>query len=130
MTDDHHGAVVKAGEAAHDRAIIAEGPVAVELEKIAEDLPNVIECAGALGVPGQLGPLPRRQLPVEFMLQLGKFHPQLADLVLDSGFCAAGSREFFDLFLDFTERFFKLKVIAHCGMSPDSPGIGWLRYQR
>jgi hypothetical protein len=104
----------------------------VEFEKVTEDFTDIVEGAWALGVPGELGPLPGGKLCVELMLQLGELHPQFADFVLDTGFGAARGCEFLDLFLDFAERLFKFKVIAHSDVPP-GPGpspIGGLRYQR
>src|SRR5262249_35116779 len=119
VADDHDRPVIEAGEAADNSSVVAERPVSVEFEKAVENLTNIVESAGALGMSGELGSLPGGQFPVEFMLQLGQLHSQLANFVLDAGFPIPRSREFLDLFLDFTKRLFKLKVIAHRDGLPD-----------
>ena len=64
-------------------------------------------------MPGELGALPGSQFAVERMFDLGEFHPQLADFVLRGRLSGRNGREFFDLFFDLADRFFKLEIIAH-----------------
>ena len=85
----------------------------MELEKVAERFTDIIEGAGPLGMPGELGALPGGQFAVELMFDLGEFHPQFADFVLSARFRRPDGCEFFDLLFDFADRLFKIKVIAH-----------------
>jgi len=85
----------------------------MKLKKIPKEIADVIECAGSLRMPGELRTLPGSQFAVERMFDLRQLHPQLADLVLRSRFPGRDGREFFDLFFDLADRFFKLEVIAH-----------------
>src|SRR4029077_11465298 len=113
MADNHDRPVVVCREASDDGTIVAERAVTMELEKVSEQIHAIIARAEALGLPGELGSLPGSQFAIEGMFDLCQFHPQFADLVLGSRFPRRGGCEFFDLFFDLADRFFKLEVIAH-----------------
>jgi hypothetical protein len=61
VPEDDDGAILEAGDAADDRAVVGEGPIAVKLEEVREEHRDVVEEVGAAGMPGELDPLPRRQ---------------------------------------------------------------------
>ena len=58
----------------------------MEFQKPAAEFADVIECAGALGVAGELGPLPGGQCAIELMLDLRKLSAQLPDFFLRGRF--------------------------------------------
>ena len=43
MADEHDAEVAQAGEAGADGAVVAEGPVAVQLDELVEDQVDVVE---------------------------------------------------------------------------------------
>ena len=85
----------------------------MELKKVSEEIPDIIEGAGSLGMPGELRALPGGQFAVEGVFDLGQFHPQFADFILGGRFSRRSGCELFDLFFDLADRFFELEVIAH-----------------
>ena len=52
MTDNHHRSIVEPGKPAHDRAIVAEIAIAVQLQKIAAQFIDIVEGGGALRMTG------------------------------------------------------------------------------
>src|SRR5690606_3420445 len=82
LVPDHHDRPsIQARPAAHDRRGVAERAVAVQLDEIREDPGNVIERVRAAGVPRELGPLDRGQVPIRLGLELLEFPFQDRDLV-------------------------------------------------
>ena len=113
MADDHDGPIVEASEASDDGTIVTERTVPMKLTEIPEEITDVIEGTGPLGMSGKLRALPRSEFVVEGIFDLGQLHPQLADLFLGGRFPGGNSRELFYLFFDLANRFFELEVIAH-----------------
>ena len=60
VTDDHDRPSVQQGGAAHYGWVVAEGPIAVELDELVEHLRDQGQRARALRVAGQLDAAPRR----------------------------------------------------------------------
>ena len=58
----------------------------MELKKVPEEITDVIEGAGSLGMPGELGSLPGSQFAVQLMFDLRQLRPQFADLILGANF--------------------------------------------
>ena len=65
VADHHHRLAVEAGEAAHDRLVVAEDAVAVQLDAVLEQQADEVERVRALRVPGDLGALPGGQARVD-----------------------------------------------------------------
>ena len=51
MADEHDFEVVQVGQTGHDRLVVAEGAVTVQLEELLEDQLDIIAGLGALLVP-------------------------------------------------------------------------------
>ncbi|CDN45526.1 hypothetical protein BN871_HW_00060 [Paenibacillus sp. P22] len=122
MADDRHRHSVQLGQAADDRQIVREQPVAVQLQEIREDVMDEVERGRTLMVAGQMHLLGRAELAVHLVLQLLAAGFQTGDLVgeVDARILA----EPFQL-LDFAakvaERLLKRQFRRH-GLSPPSRG--------
>src|SRR4030095_2397897 len=64
MTDDDEPLLLEARETADTRSVVAEEPIAVELDEIVEQELDEVARVGPLGVAGQLRALPGRQARV------------------------------------------------------------------
>ena len=60
VADEHHLEVVEPGEAGADGPVVAERPVAVQLDELVEDQLDVVERLRPLADAGRPGPSPRR----------------------------------------------------------------------
>src|SRR3989338_735449 len=74
-------------EPAHDRAVVAEEPVAVQLDHVREEQGEVVERVGPLGVAGELDALPGGEAAVNatfehFELHLQRLHQLRVPLAL------------------------------------------------
>src|SRR5690606_40836358 len=58
MADDDHTAVRDLAKPAHNRGIVAIQPVAMQLNELRADAPNVVEGRGTLGVSRDLNDIP------------------------------------------------------------------------
>src|SRR5229473_4129038 len=73
LVPDHHDAhAVEPRPAAHQGGIVAEQPVAVQLDEVREHSAQVVERVRSLGVAGHLDALHRRQVLVDLGAQLGE----------------------------------------------------------
>src|SRR5262249_18566610 len=59
LAEHDQRAAVEAGEAADDRRVVAEAAIAAEFDEVGEDLADVVEGVGTIGVLGELELLPR-----------------------------------------------------------------------
>ena len=110
MPDHHHGVFAQTGQAPDDRLIIGKGTVTVEFMKVFKNGIHVVKRVRAVGMAGDQSRLPGRELPVDFRGLLRHFalKPRNFALVLRAVFLSVVF-EFFDLCVDFTQRFFKFK---------------------
>src|SRR5207247_145105 len=79
LRDHHDGVAAKAREPAHDRAVLAEAAVTVQLDQVAAEDAQVIERRGAVGVAGELHALPRRQAREQLLLHAAALGAQAAE---------------------------------------------------
>jgi hypothetical protein len=70
MADDGERMAVQRSEARDDCRIVAEGTVAVQLEEVGTETPDVVERLRAVDVAGELDTLPRAQRLIDFALEL------------------------------------------------------------
>src|SRR5690606_23220150 len=70
LGDDHDGLAVEKRSAADESLIVVELAVAVQLLKVFANQPDVVEGVGAVGMAGDLDPLPRREICVDVALRL------------------------------------------------------------
>ena len=91
MADEHDLDVVEVREAGDDRLVVAQGPVAVQLEELVEDQLDVIAGLRPLLVPRDLDDLPGLEMRVDFPFECRQLAPQPADLFGDLGRIAAGA---------------------------------------
>ena len=66
-----------------DRLVVADGPVAVELEELVEDQVEVIAGLGTLRMARDLDGLPGVELRVDLPLERGQLAAEPADLLAD-----------------------------------------------
>ncbi|KAG1171022.1 hypothetical protein G6F35_017134 [Rhizopus arrhizus] len=83
MADHHAGGAVEAREAADDGLVVGVHAVAVQFMEVGEHFAHVVQRVGALGVAGDKGRLPRRELGVDFLGQGLALLLQTSDLVGD-----------------------------------------------
>ena len=84
MADQHDAEVAEPGEAAADRPVVADGPVAVQLDEIIEYQIDVIHQERPILVARHLDGLPRRQGAVNLLLEIDQLATNAADLLGDS----------------------------------------------
>ncbi len=75
-----HRLPVEPREAGDDRGVLAERPVARELEEVGEQVVHVVEEVRPRVVPRQLHHLPAREIAEDLLLQLLRLLLELADL--------------------------------------------------
>ena len=81
VAHDHDLVAVELGEAGADGPIVAEELVAVQLDELVEHQVQIVGGHGPVGMPGDLDRLPRLQLAVDLLLQIGQLAAKPADLV-------------------------------------------------
>ena len=79
VAQHHTGVAIEARQAAHNAQVVSKMPVAVQLDKVGKDVPNVVQRVRPFGVPGNLGDLPGRQNAVDVFGELLAFFGQLLD---------------------------------------------------
>ncbi len=104
VPDEHHPVRVQLGPAGADGAVVAEEPVAVQLDELVEDQLQVIGGHGPLGMPGHLDRLPGLQLAVDPLLQLRPFPPQPADFIAGLRVLLSGAFQLLDAGLQLVDR--------------------------
>ena len=77
LTQHHAGIAVETRQATDDAQVIRKMPVAVHFDKVGEDVADVVQRVRALGVAGDLGDLPGRQIAVNVFGQLLALFGQL-----------------------------------------------------
>ena len=113
VAHDQHRLAAELGEPAHDGPVGSEAPIALDLEEVGEELVEVVERVGPVGVPGELDDLPGREVVEDLDLEPLGLPLQLLDLVahIDRG----GGRELlqlFDLGLEGEQRPFELDGVG------------------
>ncbi len=83
MADEQHRLAVVLGKTGHDRVIVGEAPVTMNLDEAGEEpLDEVLE-SGTILVARDLHPLPGSEGPVELRADRFEPPPQRLDLALD-----------------------------------------------
>ncbi len=115
MANDHAGRAVETRQAAHDGLVVGVHAVAVQFVEIGEHFAHVVQRVGTLGMAGDQGRLPRRELGVDFLGQGLALLLQTSDLVGDVyGRIGLHVAQLLDLVLKLGERLFEFqKCIAH-----------------
>ena len=85
VADDHDRLAVVGTDAADDRGIVAERPVAVELEEVGAEALHVVERLRPVDVARELDPLPRGQRLVECPFELSPLGLEPAQLARIGG---------------------------------------------
>jgi hypothetical protein len=80
MPDQQDLLTVDASETANDRGIVSEGAITRQRHEILGDTRDIMLKCGSLGMPCNLGLLPRRQLGIGFLQQFGRFGLQFGNL--------------------------------------------------
>jgi hypothetical protein len=118
LADHHHRFTVEARQPADQRLVVAEGPVAVQLEPIGEQPLDIVEHVRAVGVAGELDHLPARELVEDLLLEPRAPLLQPADLAVQ-GVDAPGTGsgrgvplELRELRLQLQERLFEIECVG------------------
>ena len=112
VADDDDPLLLEAREATDHRGVVAEEPIAVELDEIVEQELDEIARVRPLGVPRQLCALPGRQARVGPLAQARQSFFELRDLL-------AGLRDVFlglergDPVLEIEQRLLEVKRVRH-----------------
>ena len=122
VADDDDGAVVEAGEAAHDRVVVGEVAVAGERGPLGEQVVDVVLAVRPLGVAGDQGLPPGVEAAVEVVEQGRGLAVEGLRLVLDVhlGVLAGEGAKLLGLALDLGEAPFEVEI----GLHPPLPGPG------
>ncbi|MNS75472.1 hypothetical protein D3C72_1089940 [compost metagenome] len=115
MADDHAGRAVEPRQPTNDGLVVGVHAVAVQFVEVGEHFAHVVQRVGTLGMAGDKGRLPRRELGVDFLGQGLALLLQTSDFVGDVyrriGLHIA---QLLDLVFKFGQRLFKFqKCIAH-----------------
>ena len=111
VPDDHHALVLEAGEAGHDRRIVAEEPVAVELEEVLEQQLAEVTRVRAAGMARELGGLPRGEAGEHLLAQTLEPLLELSDLFALGRIVEC--LQLGDARLKLEERLFELERLRH-----------------
>ena len=79
VSQHHAGVAIKARQATHNAQVIGKVAVAMQLHKVREDFVDVVQRVGALGVAGNLGDLPGREVAVDVFDELLAFFAELVN---------------------------------------------------
>src|SRR5262249_23292876 len=111
VADDGHGPAAKEAEPRHDRRIIGEPPVALELDELRQEGLDVIERVGPEGMPRDLGLLPRRQARVDLSRDALELLAELLDLAAVGRVVRKGG-QLLDSAAKLQDRLFEVSVVA------------------
>ena len=113
LANKHHLPAAHGRETANHRLVVLEAPVAVQLLEILAGKGNVIQRVGALGMPGDLDDLIRRQLGIDFGAERVSLFDQAFDLGGSVNLDFKGiALQLLDILLELDYRLFKI-VIEH-----------------
>src|SRR4051812_18097988 len=115
VADDANAVAAKAAKTTDNGLVIAEFAVAGERHEIGDQGADIVEAARALGMPGDLGFLPRGERRVEVLQRLCGLGLEPPDLLAQRSRAVAGldRAQFLNLGLDLGQRFFKVEIAAH-----------------
>ena len=104
---------IEARQTADHRLIVRKMPIPMQFHEIREDFIHVVHRVRPLGVAGDLGDLPRRELAVNVFRQLQAFLRELIDLFADvHRALAADVAQFVNLRLQLGNRLLKIQKYA------------------
>ena len=83
MPDHHHRLAIETGQATDDRVVVGKSTITMQFFKIGKNQRQVIKRVGALRVAGDLGNLPRGELGVDILGQLGALFFQTFNIFRD-----------------------------------------------
>ena len=114
VADQHDPSPAEAAEPADDRLVLAEIAVAGERHEILDQAGDIILEMRPLGMAGDLGLLPRRQLGIGVAQQPVRALLEPADLGLDIGFARRGGlAQLGDSRLQLRDRLFEVEKGGH-----------------
>ena len=83
LANHHTGCAVKSRQTTNDAEVVRKMAVTVQLHKMGEQFVHIVHGVRALGVAGNLGDLPGRQITVDVFGKLLAFFGQLVDFSRD-----------------------------------------------
>src|SRR5262249_23512400 len=88
VADEHDPVVAQAGEAAAQGPVVADGPVAVQLDELVEDQLDVVHRLRPVVVARDLDRLPGSEVAVDLLLEADQVAPHAAALLAAAGLAA------------------------------------------
>src|SRR5262249_10884620 len=115
VPDDADALAAEAAEAADDRAVVTVLAVAGERDEIGDQSRDIVEAVRSLGMAGDLGLLPGRELGIEILERLRRLRLQAGDLLADGGRAVAclERAQLIGLALELGHRLFEIEIAAH-----------------
>ena len=114
--DDHDLVAVQPGETADHGVIVGIKAVAVQFGEIGEGQRHIIQHEGALGMAGDLDPVPGAQAGEDLAARLGDLGFHRRDLLLEADAHGMAFRVFFEfvqLALQLENGLFEIKLMFH-----------------
>src|SRR5262249_3711695 len=115
VPDDADALAAEAAEAGDDRRVVTGLAVAPERDEIPDPRRDIVETMRPLGMAGNLGLLPRRELGVEILECLRRLGFEAGDLLADGGGAVRRLEraQLLDLSLELGHRLLEVEVAAH-----------------
>ena len=118
MAHKHHPIGIEFRPAGADGPIVAKELVAVQFNEFVEHQFEVVGGHGPVGVPGDLDRLPRLQLAIDLLLQVGQLAAEPADLVANIRHLRGGRLQFRQAGLHLIDRCSEretMGIVSHVG---------------
>ena len=113
VADHHDRAVVEACHPADDGGIIGETAIAMKLVEIAEDVLQVVQGVGTLGMPRELRDLPRAEVLEDRLGELAALLLEALDLVTEADLAVVADQpELLDLGLELGDGLFEVEIVG------------------
>jgi hypothetical protein len=116
VADDHHRLTIESRPAPDDGCVLAIETIAVQLDEVGEDRPEIIVGEGTLVGASDLHPLQRREVPVDLLAQLRDATLQGSDFLRDVKLALVGELlQLVDLLFQLENRLFEVQGGSrHC----------------
>ena len=123
LADHHHRLAVETARAADDCQILGELAVAGHGREIADQATDVVAAMRPLGVPGDLGLLPRIELVVEVLERLLRLVLKAADFLVERfGVAVSGNRcQLGNAALQIGDLVFEFQIVFHIDKPDGTP---------
>jgi hypothetical protein len=116
LVSEHADALAaEAAEAADDGGVLAVFAIAGQPLEVGDQVPHIVQAVRALGVAGDLGLLPGRELGIEVLERLRGLGLEAGNLLADGGRAVAAREcaQLLHLGVELGHRLFEVEVAAH-----------------